>query len=32
LALGLVDNGHFSARGARRFAQLLAPAVGEACH
>jgi hypothetical protein len=26
-----VDNGHFSARGARRFAQLLAPAVGEAC-
>ncbi len=26
-----VDNGHFSARGARRFAEHLAPAVREAC-
>ena len=25
------DNGHFSARGSRRFAQLLAPAVRDAC-
>ena len=26
-----VDNGHFSVRGARRFAEILAPVVRDAC-
>ena len=30
-AADFVDHGHFSARGSRRFAEYLAPAVREAC-
>ena len=30
-SLDFVDNGHFSARGARRFAEALTPVVHELC-